>query len=213
MAFISISEAARRSGISRAAIRKHLKVGRIQSDRGQVDLASFEAWLASKGDVEPFTAPESPDSPEREPGIFSSLPVAELHKTSYEARLKELEYDHKSERVALIEDVAAAVGAQYARVRTRLLAMPAETAPRLFNCQTVTEVQDRLQQLIVRILEELSEDERWKEKLLERETGITRHPDEGQTAEPVAAPGPDPEPVGGTPCRAVAGNQCPDRPV
>lgn len=195
MTVISVSEASRRSGISRAAIRKHLKVGRIQAKNGQVDVASFEAWLANKTEINQDDDPAMERQSTGEE-VFSSLPDAELHKTSYEAKLKELDYDLKSGRVVLIDDVAAAIGAQYASIRTRLLAMPAETAPQLFNCKTVTEIQDRLHLLIVRILEELSEDERWKETLSEREADLTDDPDPDQEAEPVATPRSDPKSMG-----------------
>ncbi|WP_161631867.1 hypothetical protein [Commensalibacter papalotli (ex Servin-Garciduenas et al. 2014)] len=65
--------------------------------------------------------------------------------------------------------MVAALSLQLSAIRTRLLAIPAEMAPQIFNCKTVTETQDKMHQLMVRILEELSEDERWKQQLQERE--------------------------------------------
>jgi hypothetical protein len=43
-------------------------------------------------------------------------------------------------------------------VRTRLLSIPAEHAPRIHRMKTVTEVQDILQELITEALEELTKD-------------------------------------------------------
>lgn len=185
MNFISISAASRRAGISRPAIRKHLKVGRIKSVDGKIDLASFENWLRNKSpsnETENIKDHETFDDPLEPAPVFGSLQDAELYKTSYEARLKEIEYDLKSQKVVLIEEVADRVSLEYARIRTRLLAIPAESAPQLFHCKTVMEVQDRLSHLINRVLEELSADEQWQEKLSERKDFSNETLDEGSAA-------------------------------
>lgn len=176
METISQSEAARRAGISRAAIQKHLKVGRIKpAGKNKVELASFTTWLASKQEpdqtTEPFPnglIPFDPSLP-----IFKSLQDAELYKTSYEARLKQLDYDLKSGAVVKIEDVVSGMSVQLSAIRTRLLAIPAEMAPQIFNCKTVAETQGKMHQLMVRALEELSEDERWIQHLQERTESIS----------------------------------------
>lgn len=79
-------------------------------------------------------------------------------KENYLALLNQLDYDTKSGKVVLASEVAEIVGNEYAKVRTRLLAMPAEHAPRLQRLKTVTEVQDALQELITEALEELTRD-------------------------------------------------------
>lgn len=79
-------------------------------------------------------------------------------KENYLAMLNQLEYDTKSGKVVLAAEVAEIVGSEYAKVRTRLLAMPAEHAPRIQRLRTVTEVQDALQELITEALEELTRD-------------------------------------------------------
>ncbi|UPG89281.1 hypothetical protein L2Y96_18045 [Luteibacter aegosomaticola] len=77
-------------------------------------------------------------------------------KENYLALLNQLEYDQKSGAVVAVDEVAAAVGASYARVRTRLLAIPAEQAPKLHRLKTVNEVQDALLEMITKALEELT---------------------------------------------------------
>lgn len=79
-------------------------------------------------------------------------------KENFNARLKQLEYDQKAGKVVDVELIAKKVGEEYARVRTRLLAIPAEQAPTLHRFKTVTELQDRLLNLIIRALEELTAD-------------------------------------------------------
>lgn len=185
MQTISQSEAARRAGVSRATIQKHMKVGRIKSaGKNKVDLESFTRWLASKPDAFQHAELLSTDSIPFDPSlpVFPTLQDAELYKTSYEARLKQLDYDLKSSKVVLIEEVVAALSLQLSAIRTRLLAIPAEMAPQIHNCKTVAETQDRMHQLMVRILEELSEDEQWQQQLQAREHCLSEGADQSTTA-------------------------------
>jgi hypothetical protein len=92
-----------------------------------------------------------------EEGVLS-LTQAESLKENYLARLRQLEYDTKSGAVVPVDQVAALVGIEYARARTRLLAIPAEQAPRLAHLKTIPEIQDALMSVIVEALEELTRD-------------------------------------------------------
>jgi hypothetical protein len=85
-----------------------------------------------------------------------SFEEARRIKENYLALLNQLDYDQKSGAVVAVAEVAGAVGASYARVRTRLLAIPAEQAPKLHRQKTVNEVQDALLEMITRALEELT---------------------------------------------------------
>ena len=79
-------------------------------------------------------------------------------KENYLALLNQLEYDQKSGQVAAVADVVKAVGEEYAKVRTRLLSIPSEQAPRLHRLKTVSEVQSALREMITAALEELTRD-------------------------------------------------------
>jgi phage terminase Nu1 subunit (DNA packaging protein) len=79
-------------------------------------------------------------------------------KENYLALQAQLEYDRDAGLVVAVADVAKAVGDEYAKVRTRLLAIPAEHAPRLQRLKTVIELQDALHEIIVEALEELTRD-------------------------------------------------------
>jgi phage-related baseplate assembly protein len=91
-------------------------------------------------------------------GAEMSFEEARRVKENYLALLNQLEYDKESGAVVAVADVVKLVGEEYARVRTRLLAIPAEQAPRIQRLKTVLEVQDALQQIIVDALEELTRD-------------------------------------------------------
>lgn len=91
-------------------------------------------------------------------GADMNLDEARCMKENYLALLNRLEYDQKSGAVVPVADVTKAVGVEYAKVRTRLLAIPAEQAPRLHRLKTVVEIQDALHEIIAEALEELSRD-------------------------------------------------------
>lgn len=91
-------------------------------------------------------------------GAEMDVEEARRVKENYLALQAQLEYDRDAGLVVAVADVAKAVGDEYAKVRTRLLAIPAEHAPRLQRLKTVIEVQDALQEIIVEALEELTRD-------------------------------------------------------
>ncbi|MFE8872769.1 hypothetical protein ACE4RV_06310 [Acetobacter persici] len=176
---ISQSEAARRAGVSRAAIQKNLLSGRIIASGKRVDLASFTEWLAVRksiqGGVQPPLQPEvqpaklvagAPvgiprgSADDQPPPIDGLLPMALALQVEQNAKanLKQLEFDQKSGAVVEVSVVVATVGKEYAAVRRKLLALPAEHAPSIHRCKTVADVQERLRVLITRALEELTAD-------------------------------------------------------
>lgn len=83
---------------------------------------------------------------------------ARCFKENYLGLKAQLEYDRDSGQVIDVAEVAKAVGNEYAKVRTRLLSIPAEQAPRLHRCKTPAELQDMLQEVITEALEELTRD-------------------------------------------------------
>ncbi|NYH21398.1 hypothetical protein [Paraburkholderia bryophila] len=91
-------------------------------------------------------------------GADMNIEEAKRVKENYLALQTQLEYDRDAGLVVAVADVARAVGEEYAKVRTRLLAIPAEHAPRLQLLKTPVELQDALQEIIVEALEELTRD-------------------------------------------------------
>jgi phage terminase Nu1 subunit (DNA packaging protein) len=87
-----------------------------------------------------------------------SFDEARRFKENYLGLMAQLEYDRDSGLVVDVTEVAKAVGSEYAKVRTRLLSIPAEQAPRLHRCKTPAELQDMLQEIITEALEELTRD-------------------------------------------------------
>jgi hypothetical protein len=166
---LSKSAAARQAGMSRAGLEKHIRAGRFQIlPDSSVDRASFDVWLQSRPPVAPATASVDSEAAEKsrtaaalidQGGAFATKADAERFRDSYIGRLRQIEYDRESRTVADVKDTAHLVGQEYARVRTKMLAIPAERAPQLFRCKTVAEMQDVLRDVIGRALEELTADD------------------------------------------------------
>ena len=91
-------------------------------------------------------------------GANMAVDEAKRVKENYLALREQLEYDREARLVVAVEDVTRAVGAEYARVRSRLLSIPSEHAPRIHRLKSVLEIQDALHGIIVEALEELTRD-------------------------------------------------------
>lgn len=89
-------------------------------------------------------------------GPTMSQAEAERVKENYLALLRQLEYDTKAGAVVEVPQVAKLFGEACSKVRTKLLAIPAEQAPAVHRCQTVAEVQALLSDIITEALEELT---------------------------------------------------------
>lgn len=123
---------AKKTGVTRAAARVTINPGETP------DQAATRIMIATGADM--------------------TIDEAKRVKENYLALRAQLEYDQDARLVVAVEDVAKAVGDEYAKVRSRLLSIPAEHAPRIFRFRSVLEVQDALHGVIVEALEELTRD-------------------------------------------------------
>ncbi len=92
----------------------------------------------------------------RTTGTAWTIDEAKRVKESFLALSARLRYDLEAAAVVPVAEVARAVTAEYASVRTRLLAVPAEHAPQVARLRTPAEVRDYLERVITEILTALS---------------------------------------------------------
>ena len=134
----------------------------VRTSRSQVPRPSAAPAAAVELEAQPHGgALKRSHRPQTEPPAGQgelTLVEAERLKEQSLARLRQLDYDTRSGQVVRIEDVAGQVGALFATVRTRLLAIPAEQAPRLHRCRGPAEIQAVLAELISEVLQELVAD-------------------------------------------------------
>lgn len=170
---LSNREAARVAGVSHTAIAKAKKSGHLAVlANGNVSAEALDKWLsgrrAPRGNQVSRVAAGGTYSPVETDeqlecaiaaltagGTFLDRAKAELHRDSYVARMRQLQFEREAGKVVEVEHVSRIVGESLARVRTRLLAAPAERAPDLHRCKTVMEVQAMLTEIISEALEEL----------------------------------------------------------
>ncbi|ULF52628.1 RNA polymerase subunit sigma-70 [Serratia marcescens] len=96
-----------------------------------------------------------------EHGVTMTLDEARQMKEIFLALLTQLEYDIKSGQVLPYKDMIEAVGNEYARMRTRLIAIAPEHGPRLRVLASTTndaEFVQALQEVVYEAMEELSLD-------------------------------------------------------
>lgn len=110
--------------------------------------------VAARGDE---TAEEAAERIVQQAGLLSLAQALTL-KENYLARHQQLSYDLKAGSVVLITEVADKVGAEYATVRKKMLAIPSEHAPAIHRCRTVLEVEDKLRSAVVEALKGLTLD-------------------------------------------------------
>jgi hypothetical protein len=180
---LSDAEAGRVAGVSRVAIFKAKKTGHLPSlPNGKISAEALDKWINSRRaprvnrtQVNKVTVNKKPGAekivrefladPDADPetaaaaltahGIFRDRAKAELWRDSYAARLAQLKFEREAGKVVEVEHVARIVGESLARVRSKLMAIPAEQAPQLHRCRTVNALQDLLLEVITEALEEL----------------------------------------------------------
>lgn len=167
MTGISIREFARRDGCDDKLVRRAIAKGHLTLlPDGKMDPALVgSSWREGNrpAEVKQMPPPGTLDLDAAEAflanllrGIFSTQADAEKYKENANAGLRVLELLIKAKRVVETDDVAEIIGAQFARVRTRILAIPAECAPQVTRLKTPAEVQEFLLRVCTEALEELA---------------------------------------------------------
>lgn len=180
------AQAANIAGVSRAAISKALDRGHITRDAtGRIARSDLARWMESRrpargNRAQPACKPAevnsqvdeevnrldaSPEVHERvaeimaRPGaIFASRAEADLHRASYDARMREVEYDLRIGKVVLVEEIARILGQELAVVRPALLAIAVNVSPRLARLTDPAEIEAVLTKAIHEALAALTSD-------------------------------------------------------
>lgn len=185
---ISIREFARRDGCSDKVVRRKIESGHLPAlPDGKLDPALVgTGWRArpskasepagKSADTLKVSAPVSADlsavsalddetldeAAERlAPSMLSQFATkadAEKAKETYLALLRKLEYDEKSGEVVKVSEVARIVGAEYAKVRSKLMEIPSSVAPMAVLMKTPEEIRALIEKEVAHALEELAYD-------------------------------------------------------
>jgi phage terminase Nu1 subunit (DNA packaging protein) len=138
-------------GISATTVDNWLRHGCpvLQAGRAgrayRFDTAAVFAWYVERLKAKATPSPNDP------------LEAARIRKLEAQAEVAEIEAAHRRGEIALIEDVAEAVGQVFDRVRTKLLALPSKAAPMVVRAGGLAQARDVLDGLIYEALAELAD--------------------------------------------------------
>lgn len=179
------AQAAKIAGVSKTAIFKAVDRGHISKDAaGRIARADLKRWMESRRPArgtlrQPARQPDQvtaqvtaavtgsapPEVYERvaeimaRPGaIFASRAEADLHRASYDARMREVEYDLRIGKVVLSDEIARILGQELAVVRPALLAIAVNVSPRLALLTDPAEIEAVLTKAIQEALAALTAD-------------------------------------------------------
>lgn len=169
MTGVSIRQFAKLDGCAESLVRSAIAKGRLTRDaNGKLDPAlAGTGWRQQNRRAAEAKERDAADLPEALEqvrnflsdvlsGKFATVADAEQAKENALAALRIVELLVKTEQLVEVKDVAAIVGNQLARVRTKMLAIPAECAPRLAALNSISEIQDFLGRIVTEALEELA---------------------------------------------------------
>ena len=181
---ISIREFARRDGCSDKVVRRKIESGHLPTlTGGKLDPALVGTDWRARPATGADTKPKSADSPQVSAALsavaarddetldeaaqrlapsmlsqFDTKADAEKAKETYLALLRKLEFDEKSGEVVKVADVARIVGAEYAKVRSKLMEIPSAVAPMAVLMKTPEEIRALIEKEVAHALEELAYD-------------------------------------------------------
>lgn len=168
---VSLTEYARRRGVSHEAVRKAVKVGRLSRSvvfgpngkpRLVPDLADQE-WTANTDSAQqrvpavppPRPEPEPDQAPARDEPKTATFQQARTLREAYMARLAKLEFDEKSGLLVKADAVKNEAFRTARIVRDSLLNIPDRIAAELANETNQFKIHQRLTQEIRRALEDM----------------------------------------------------------
>jgi hypothetical protein len=156
---LSQADYARHRGVSRQYISRLAKAGALVLRGGKVDVAASDAVL----DDRPDKSPESPPSTAAEPAAqTTSYAQAKLADMVFRAKLRRLEFETRSGKYLLSDEVKVRWFGIANIIKNKALALPAKLAPQLSALSDIAEIRDLLEAEIVALLKSLQEEIRYQ---------------------------------------------------
>jgi hypothetical protein len=174
---VSIREFARLDGCSESLVRKGIANGQLtklangrlnpalaRTPWRQGNVGGPERQKSEKPPSSPAAAGEQDEvegdeaglDPSGLEGVFKTKLAADRFNAAYAGALKKLEFDLRSGKVVLVEDVAVQIGELLRSVRSQLMALPATIAPLVATLRSPAEVRAVLEREIAAALESLA---------------------------------------------------------
>ncbi len=157
---VNQAEYARRRGVSRQAVSKAIRSGRIKLVRGKIDTTLADAqWRANTDPAPEFGVKDVDEGPKAKEGLppsSLSYTTSRAIREAYSARLTRLEYEEKVGELISADKVRLQAFNSARRARDLLLAIPDRVAPIVAGIPDQLECHRILLQEIHRVCDELS---------------------------------------------------------
>ena len=151
MALLTQAEYARRRGVSRQAVSKAVKKGRIPTVKGKIDPSVADREFEANADRQ-HTLKAASESPPAAPNYSSSRAIRE----AFMANLARLDYQKRTGALVSAEEVKTAAFNTARKARDLLLALPDRLAPVLAGLDDPLECHRVMTEEIRRVCDELS---------------------------------------------------------
>lgn len=180
---VSQAEFARHRGVSRKSVTAWKQRGHLVWRDGKIDRDASDRLLDSRGtpgngadaggndgqaagESGNTVSAEPADPPKELQDLLNKAELlttagAERVKENYLARQRKLQYEREAGELVPVDQAAQQVANEYAKVRSKLLALPTELAPQLAQefGGDANQIRERLAEAITRALEELTDDD------------------------------------------------------
>jgi hypothetical protein len=162
---MSFSDYARHRGVAYKTVKDWHAKGLIKCvSLGRVDVAASDAMRQERGatgpgskSLAPAAAADQPDRPLDETSPWTHA-EAQRVAANYAAMQRKLEFEQQAGLLVPVSAVAAVVAAEYASVRTKILAAGAKLGPKLLNHREADVPAAIVLAEMTRILQDLSYD-------------------------------------------------------
>lgn len=167
--WVSSEYLAKRFGVNQRTIQRWGKESKINrgEESDQYDLISADDWVIADLQAKLESNKSKPTE-----NIREALMIAQTRKFEAEAKLKELDYETRMNKLIEVEQAVQEIDDAFARVKAKLLALPDRLALELSSENTPEFVRNLLESVIREALAELHTE------LVETETNETYLTDE-----------------------------------
>ncbi len=158
---VTQAEYSRHRKVSRSYISRLAKLGVLVMRHGKVDVAASDAVL----DDRPEKTSEAATGAAAEPSApTTSYAQAKLADMVFRAKLRRLEFEIRSGKYLLSDEVKVRWYGITSIIKNKVLAMPAKLAPQLAAMSDIAEIRDLLDAEIIAILKSLQEEIRYQRR-------------------------------------------------
>jgi hypothetical protein len=158
---VSQAEYARHRKVSRSYISRLAKAGVLVMRQGKVDVAASDAVLDDRPEKTSETATNTPVEAGPQTTSYAQAKLADM---VFRAKLRRLEFEIRSGKYILTDEVKVKWYALTRIIKDKAMALPAKVAPQLAAMSDLAEIRDLLETEVIALLRSLQEEIRYQRR-------------------------------------------------